>query len=68
MLKTQVLDYYDNSTTKISKALGGRPRSQTVNGWGEIVPEAAALRLERITDGALVYEAGLYRAQSSEVA
>lgn len=35
--------------------------SGSVSQWGEIIPEKQALRLERITDGALKYDPALYK-------
>lgn len=36
--------------------------------WGEVIPEACALRLERITNGALSYDESLYRTINDDVA
>lgn len=58
MNKHDVIRYF-GSQSKVSSAL--RISRQAVNKWPDLIPEAAALRLEKITDGALEYEESLYR-------
>ncbi|EDC5754092.1 hypothetical protein GAT45_18775, partial [Salmonella enterica] len=33
---------------------------QSISAWREIIPERAAFKLERITEGSLRYDASLY--------
>ncbi|MCP9270430.1 Cro/CI family transcriptional regulator [Xenorhabdus sp. XENO-1] len=58
MYKSSVVDFY-GSQRKIARALG--ISDQAVSHWKSVIPEKAALRLERITSGALKYDASLYR-------
>ncbi|NBN60474.1 hypothetical protein GWJ07_12710 [Proteus sp. G2639] len=57
MYKSSVVDFY-GSQRKIALVLG--ISDQAVSHWGEILPERAALKLDRITDGALKYDPTLY--------
>lgn len=45
-------------THKVAKVLG--ITGSAVSQWEEIIPERAALKLERITNGALKYDPTLY--------
>ena len=57
MKKKLVIDYL-GSVALVAKKLnitGG-----AVSQWGEIIPERSALKLERITNGALKYDPTLY--------
>ncbi|MEO1035201.1 MAG: Cro/CI family transcriptional regulator [Pseudomonadota bacterium] len=36
-----------------------------VSAWGDVVPEMSALRLEKLTDGALVYDESAYRGDAA---
>ena len=38
--------------------------SGSVSQWGDVIPEKQALRLERITEGALRYDPTLYEKES----
>jgi DNA-binding transcriptional regulator YdaS (Cro superfamily) len=58
MQKTEALAHFGGSQTKCAKAIG-YTRS-AVNQWPELIPEKAAARLERATNGALVYDLSLY--------
>ncbi|HAS8353580.1 TPA: hypothetical protein I7721_21105 [Vibrio vulnificus] len=57
MYKSSVVDFYV-SQRKVACALG--VSDQAVSQWGEIIPERVALKLERITNGALKYDPSLY--------
>lgn len=57
MLKAMVVNHFP-SNRAIAKALGISP--QAVGQWETIIPERAALKLERITNGALKYDPKLY--------
>ncbi|MEQ1969695.1 Cro/CI family transcriptional regulator [Xenorhabdus nematophila] len=58
MYKSSVVDFY-GSQRKTARALG--VSDQAVSHWRSIIPEKAALKLEKITNGALKYDASLYR-------
>jgi hypothetical protein len=57
MNKTTVVNYF-SSQRKIALALG--VSEQAVSLWGDVIPERAALKLERLTGGELKYDASLY--------
>lgn len=57
MLKATVINHFP-SNRAIAKVLGISP--QAVGQWEDIIPERAALKLERITEGALKYDPTLY--------
>lgn len=59
MLKKTVLQYFDNCVSDVAVAMNCS--AAAVSQWNEIIPERAALKLERITDGKLVYDESLYR-------
>ncbi len=59
MKKTDAIAHFD-SKSKLAKVLGISHSS--VSQWGEVIPEKQALKLERITGGALKYEPSLYAA------
>ena len=58
MLKKDVVKFF-TSQTRLSKALGFKSTG-AVSQWGEVIPEKQALRLEKITEGALRYDPELY--------
>ncbi len=58
MRKSDAITHFGNQS-KLASTLGIAPAS--VSQWGEIIPEKQALRLERITDGALKYDPNLYK-------
>ncbi len=58
MKKISVVAHFE-SITQLAKSLG--ISQAAVSRWGEIIPEKQALRLERITDGALKYDPALYK-------
>jgi DNA-binding transcriptional regulator YdaS (Cro superfamily) len=58
MQKSVVINYFGNQT-KVARKLNISDAS--VSEWGEIIPEKQALRLERITNGALQYDPTLYK-------
>lgn len=57
MKKAIIVEYF-HSNRAIAKVLGVTP--QAVGQWRDIVPERVALKLERITNGALKYDPSLY--------
>lgn len=57
MKKSDVKDFY-KTQTKIANALG--ITAQAVHAWAEIIPERAALKLEKLSNGMLSYDASLY--------
>lgn len=57
MLKAIVVKHF-TSNRAIAKLLSISP--QAVGQWNAIIPERAALKLERITNGALKYDPALY--------
>ena len=59
MLKKDVLEYFENSSTKVANALGYSSHSAVCQ-WEDIIPEISAFKLERITGGDLVYIGSLY--------
>jgi len=59
MRKTDVLSYFDGNGAAVARAIG-YTRS-AVQQWPEIIPEAAAYRVERATDGALKVDPSLYQ-------
>ena len=57
MLKQDAIKYFGNKSSLARAA--GVDRS-AVSQWGEIIPEARAVRLQSASDGALVYDPGFY--------
>lgn len=57
MFKKTVVAYFQRQA-QVARTLG-LARS-TVHGWGNIIPEKQALKLERLTEGALKYDPSLY--------
>jgi hypothetical protein len=66
MLKQTVVDYFDKKPSALAKALGVAPAS--VSDWGDVIPEKRAFQLERLTDGALKYDASLYMPKHKQTA
>ena len=58
MKKISAITYF-KSTPQLAISLG--ISQAAVSRWGEIIPEKQALRLERITEGALKYDPALYK-------
>ncbi|MDE9467509.1 Cro/CI family transcriptional regulator [Xenorhabdus bovienii] len=58
MKKNEVLRYF-NTVNSVAKAIG--ITSSAVSQWSQTIPERAALRIEKITNGALKYDAELYK-------
>ena len=59
MRKTDVLSYYGGNGAAVARAIG-YTRS-AVQQWPELIPEAAAYRLERATHGVLKVDPSLYQ-------
>lgn len=59
MRKSDVLSYYDGNGAAVARAIG-YTRS-AVQQWPEIIPEAAAYRLQDATGGDLKVDPALYR-------
>ncbi len=57
MKKTDVIDFL-GGVCNTAELLGITHPS--VSGWTEIIPEGAALKLEKLTNGKLKYDASLY--------
>lgn len=57
MQKVKVVEYY-GGISKAASALG--VTHSAISQWGDVIPEKQAMRLERLTKGALRYEPGLY--------
>ncbi|EMM0437638.1 MULTISPECIES: Cro/CI family transcriptional regulator [Citrobacter] len=57
MYKSSVVDFF-GSQRNASIALG--VSDQAVSQWPELIPKGAALELEKITNGALKCDLGLY--------
>lgn len=58
MLKADVLKHFNNRAVDVADACG--ITSAAVSQWEEIIPERAALRLDRATKGKLKYDAKHY--------
>lgn len=57
MNKSIVVEFYG---TQRAIAVALDISDQAVSNWPEIIPEGAALKLEKLTNGALKYDASLY--------
>lgn len=57
MLKTNVIAYF---RTQAACARFLDITRDAVSKWGDVIPEGAALKLEKRTDGALKYDESLY--------
>jgi DNA-binding transcriptional regulator Cro len=66
MRKTDVLLYYQGNGAAVARAIG-YTRS-AVQQWPEIIPEAAAYRLERATGGDLKVDPSLYQSDLKQSA
>ena len=60
MLKTAVREFF-GSQHAISVALG--LSDSAVSQWKEVIPEGAALKIDRITNGKLKYKSEFYQKQ-----
>ena len=60
MKKADVLTHFDGSIQRVADALGIAHTS--VIGWGDVIPERCAARLEKETGGSLVYDHEVYKA------
>jgi len=58
MQKHHVIEFFDGKQINVAKALN--VSKGAVSQWGRIIPEPQAMKLERLTGGALVYDPGLY--------
>jgi hypothetical protein len=58
MWKSAVLAFFDNNQSAVARAL--RITRASVNAWPDLIPEASAYRLERITNGGLTVDPSLY--------
>jgi len=58
MLKSSVLSHFDDSAVSVARALG--VTRSAVSQWPKIVPLKSALRLQSITNGALVVDMSVY--------
>lgn len=62
MLKNAVREYF-GSQHAVSLALG--LSDSAVSQWKEVIPEGAALKIERITKGKLKYKPEFYQKQAA---
>lgn len=58
MKKKDVLEHFETQV-RLGKILGISQAS--ISNWGDVIPEKQALRLEKLTDGALKYNPVYYR-------
>ena len=58
MRKQRAVDFF-GSQAALAETLAIKPAA--VSQWGEVIPEKQAFRLERLTDGELIYQPGLYQ-------
>jgi len=65
MYKTQVVDFFK---TQVGVAELLSLSQASVSKWGKIIPEKQALRLEKLTNGALKYNPALYSAREANKA
>lgn len=65
MYKNLVVQYF-GGVVKVAEALG--LKHPAVSRWGSVIPEKQAMRLERITKGALRYEPKLYNSEVNKKA
>ncbi|MDP2141319.1 MAG: Cro/CI family transcriptional regulator [Gammaproteobacteria bacterium] len=66
MRKDKVIEHFAGKQVLVAKAL--KLSKGAISQWGDIIPEAQAMRLERLTNGALVYDPVLYEQRSSDTA
>jgi len=64
MLKEKVVKFFEGNQSKVARALG--LSRAYVSAWGEVIPELQAMKLERITDGALKYDPSLYETKHKQ--
>ena len=57
MLKQRLIDH-SGSGTKLAEFL--KISQSSVSQWGDVIPEKQALRIEKLTNGALKYDASFY--------
>ncbi|WP_409419760.1 Cro/CI family transcriptional regulator [Marinomonas sp. RS-M-Aa-14] len=57
MLKQRLIDHF-GSATRIAEFL--KISQSSVSQWGVVIPEKQALRIEKLTNGALRYDPALY--------
>ena len=63
MHKSVVIEYYETQA-KVADALG--ITRSGVSFWSDLIPEKQAMRLERLTEGALKYDPSLYSTKNSQ--
>lgn len=66
MYKATVLQYFNNRVTDVAEACN--VSVQAVSQWGEVIPERAALKLERDKKIKLKYDEALYSKGTSTTA
>ncbi|PJE55630.1 Cro/CI family transcriptional regulator [Marinomonas sp. BSi20584] len=66
MDKTSVIEFYGNNQSEVARVLNITRAS--VSCWPDRVPELQAMKLERLTDGALKYDASLYMPKHKQTA
>lgn len=65
MNKQKVVEHFGNQSD-VARALG--VSRAYVSKWTDIVPELQAMKLERITNGALKYDPSLYETKHKQIA
>jgi len=60
MKKSDVLAAYDNNGENVRRALG-YSSTGAIPKWGNVIPEKAALRLDKIKRNGLTYDPSMYK-------
>jgi predicted transcriptional regulator len=69
MLKENVLAFFkaqQQNQSSIAQKLG--VSRAAVSAWSDVIPQMQAMRLERITNGALKYDPSLYEIEHNQTA
>lgn len=64
MKKTHVINYFKRPS-KVAEVL--KTTVGAISQWGEVIPEKSAARLEKLTDGDLVYDPKVYMGSKASV-
>ncbi|MDI3359741.1 Cro/CI family transcriptional regulator [Lelliottia sp. V89_10] len=62
-MKTEDVIKHFGKKSNVARAL--KIARSSVSGWGELVPERRAARIEKITGGALKYDSSLYESKAN---
>ncbi|MBJ7536991.1 Cro/CI family transcriptional regulator [Marinomonas transparens] len=66
MHKQTVIDFFGDNQSKVARALD--ISRAAVSCWPPLIPEKQAMKLERLTEGRLKYDASLYSVQHNQTA